>query len=207
MILYGNPLSPNSRKAHVTALLARAPVEFRVVDLMGGGTRAPDYLAMNPNGKVPTLVDGDFVLWESNAISQYIASRHPESGLWPADDRIRADISRWQCWELAHWAHALHILVWERVVKKMMNAGDPDPAAVAKGEAAFHTLAKVLDSALAGRRYVVGSSLTLADISLASQLIYASAASVPVNDYPSIAAWFERVEGLEAWQQTAPQPK
>ena len=77
------------------------PLDLVSVDLLKGAQRAPDYLALNPSGRTPTLVDGDFTLAESTAIMQYIAAKTPNT-LWPSDARARADISRWQCFGLAH---------------------------------------------------------------------------------------------------------
>src|SRR4030081_1552446 len=126
MKLYGFPPSPNTWKVRAVAAHLGMPLELVPVDLTKGGQRAPDYLALNPCGRAPTLVDGDFVLWESDAIMQYLADRKPNS-LWPNDSRVRADIARWQCWDLAHWsAEAFQPLIFQRVVKKIMNIGAAD---------------------------------------------------------------------------------
>jgi glutathione S-transferase len=101
MKLYGFPPSPNTWKVRAVAAQIGVPLDTEFVDLTK--PRSPDYLAINPTGRTPTLVDGDFILSESNAIMQYLASRPPTS-LWPDDARIRADIASWQCWQLAHWS-------------------------------------------------------------------------------------------------------
>ena len=97
MKLYGFPPSPNTWKVRAVAHHLGIPLEFSFVDLSKGEQRKPDYLAINPSGRTPTLVDGDFILPESNAIMQYLAGEKPNS-LWPDDARARADITRWQCW-------------------------------------------------------------------------------------------------------------
>ena len=102
MKLYGFPPSPNTWKVRAVAAHLRVPLDFEFVDLTKGGSHTPDYLALNPTGRAPTLVDGDFKLWESTAIMQYVASKSPNT-LWPNDARTRADIMRWQSWDLAHW--------------------------------------------------------------------------------------------------------
>ncbi len=91
MKLYGFPVSPNTWKVRAVAAHLGIVLDDQLVDLRRGEQRAPDYLALNPTGRTPTLVDGDFVLWESNAIMQYLASGTP-NGLWPDDARTRADI-------------------------------------------------------------------------------------------------------------------
>lgn len=110
-----------------------------------GAQRKPDYLRINPNGLTPTLVDGDFVLWESNAIMQYLAAQKPGNDLWPEDDEKRADITRWQCWDLAHWAPACATQLYEKIVKEVLGLGEPDMKEVKKGEEKFHCFAAVLD--------------------------------------------------------------
>src|SRR5262249_21731615 len=113
MKLYGFPPSPNTWKARAVAAHLGIPLELELVDLTK--PRTPAYLALNPTGRTPTLVDGDFVLWESTAIMQYIASQKPNS-LWPDDARTRADIMRWQSWQIAHWGkEALEPLIFQRL--------------------------------------------------------------------------------------------
>jgi glutathione S-transferase len=204
MKLYGFPPSPNTWKVRAVAHHLGMPLEFAFVDLSKGEQRKPDYLALNPAGRTPTLVDGDFVLWESNAIMQYLASQKPNS-LWPNDTRARADITRWQCWQLAHWgSDACVPLVFNRLVKKLLNLGPPDEAAVAKATEAFNRDAKLLDAHLARQPYLVGRELTLADFSVAANLLYAKEAEMPVEPYPRLQEWFGRVSALPCWHETAP---
>src|SRR5437868_2922509 len=100
MRLYVHRLSPNALKAMITAEHCGSPVELVDVDLGGGEQRGDPYRAINPNGLVPALVDGDFTLWESNAIMQYLAEKAGNRTLWPDDARGRADVSRWQLWDV-----------------------------------------------------------------------------------------------------------
>jgi glutathione S-transferase len=187
----------------VAAHLGLRP-DFEFVDLTRGQSRIAEFLALNPTGRTPVLVDGDFTLWESNAIMQYLASRTPNA-LWPNEARIRADIMRWQSWQLAHWSkEGCEPLLFERLVKKIMNLGAPDPAVVAKGTENFHREARVLDAHLAKQSYLVGKEPTLADFSVAAPLFHAQAAELPLAPYPHIRDWFERVSALPAWRETAP---
>ena len=204
MKLYGFPPSPNTWKVRACAAHLGIPLEFELVDLSRGEQRQPAYLALNPTGRTPTLADGDFTLWESNAILQYIASRTSNS-LWPNDDRVRADVTRWQCWQLAHWSSDACVpLVFNRLVKKLLNIGPPDEAAVAKATEAFHRDAKVLDAHLARQPYLVGSALTLADFSVAANLLYAKEAEMPTGPYSHLQDWYGRVSALPCWKETAP---
>jgi glutathione S-transferase len=203
MKLYGFPPSPNTWKVRAVAALLGIPLEFELVDLTK--PRSADYLALNPTGRTPTLVDGDFVLSESNAIMQYIASRSANT-LWPDDARTRADITRWQSLQLAHWSgEACQPLIFNRLVKKLLNIGPPDEAAVAKGTECFNREARVLDAHLAKRPYLVGDALTLADFAVAAPLFYAKEGELPIAPYANLRDWFGRVSALPAWRDTAPQ--
>jgi glutathione S-transferase len=205
MKLYGFPPSPNTWKVRALAAYLGVPLDVEFVDLLKGGSRTPAYLSLNPTGRTPTLVDGDFKLWESNAIMQYIASKIA-TPLWPNDARTRADIVRWQCWQLAHWAaEACHPLTFQRFVKQLFNLGPPDEAALTKGTEAFNKEAKMLDDHFAKQKYLVGDTLTIADFSVAAHLLYAKQAAMPLGNYSHLRAWFERVTSLPCWRETAPQ--
>jgi glutathione S-transferase len=206
MKLYGFPASPNTWKVRAVAAQLGLRLDFELVDLTKGQSHTPEYLALNPTGRAPVLVDGDFKLWESTAIMQYLASRSPNP-LWPDDARIRADIARWQSWDLAHWGKgSCEPLIFERLVKKVLNLGPPDAAALAKGTESFHREARVLDAHLAKRPYLVGKEPTLADFSVAAPLFHAQAAELPLEPYAHIRAWFDRISALPAWRETAPPP-
>ena len=205
MKLYGFPPSPNTWKVRALAAHLGVPLELEFIDLSKGAQYAPAYLALNPTGRTPTLVDGDFKLWESNAILQYIAGKSANS-LWPNDARTRADIAHWQFWQLAHWgAEACQPLTFQRLVKKIMNLGPPDEAAIAKGIEAFNKEAKMLDAHFAKQPYLVGKDVTIADFAVAAPLLYAKEAEMPVGPYANLRGWFDRVAALPCWRETAPQ--
>ena len=206
MKLYGFPPSPNTWKVRALAAHLGVPLELEFIDLSKGAQYAPAYLALNPTGRTPTLVDGDFKLWESNAILQYIAGKSANS-LWPNDDGKKcADIARWQFWQLAHWgAEACQPLTFQRLVKKILNLGPPDEAAIAKGIEAFNKEAKMLDVHLAKQPYLVGKDLTIADFAVAAPLLYAKEAEMPLGSYANLRGWFDRVAALPCWRETAPQ--
>jgi len=178
-------------------------LEEKLLDFSKGEHKSPEFLALNPNGAVPTLVDGDFVLTESRSIMQYLASKKPESGLLPRDEAARADVTRWQFWDAAHFSPQLGSIVFEKMIKGMMGLGDPDSAKVSESLANFRRFAAVLNQRLAGKQYVVGNSLTIADLTLASSLMYAKQTEVPVAEFPNIEAWLARVTALDGWKKTA----
>lgn len=204
MKLYVNVLSPNVRRVRLTAAVLGIELEEKKVDFSKGEQKGPELLALNPNGQVPTLVDGDFVLSESRAIMQYLASKKPDSGLLPRDEQARADITRWQFWDASQFAPQLGTLAFQRVLKPMFGMGEPDAAKIEEALVNFRRLAAVLDKHLEGKRYVVGNSLTIADLTLASSLMYAQQADAPLAEFPNIQALYNRISDMEAWKATNP---
>jgi glutathione S-transferase len=204
MKLYGFPASPNTWKVRAVAHQLGIPLELELVDLTKGAQRKPEYLALNPTGRTPTLVDGDFVLGESCAIMNYLGSQK-KTTLWPEDAQERADIVRWQSWHLQHWSRGTNTLTFENLVKKVLNLGEPDAKAVAQGTELFHQDAAVLDNHLGRHPYLVNDTLTLADFTVAAPLVHAEAAKMPLEKYGNIKRWFGAQAALPAWKETAPQ--
>lgn len=202
MKLHVFPPSPRAFKVLAVANYLELKFEACPVDFAKGGNRTPEYTALNPNQRMPTLEDDGFVLWESNAIIQYLSSKKPEAGLLPGDARGRADVSRWQFWESAHWDPACAILLFERVIKKAFGRGDADPAEVEKGLERFHRAAGVLDSQLKGREFVMGNQITLADFSLGPAINLAQVAQLPLENYPQIRRWHATLWKIPSWKNT-----
>lgn len=203
MKLYLNKLSPNVRRVRLTAAVLGLALEEKPLDFAKGEHKNPEYLALNANGAVPTLVDGDFVLTESRAIMQYLASKKPESGLLPKDEALRADVTRWQFWDASHFSPNAATVAFERAFKPMMGLGEPNLAKIEEALANFRRFGAVLDKRLEGRTYVVGEALTIADLTLASSLMYAKQTELPVAEHRNVDAWFSRITALEAWAASA----
>ena len=205
MKLIGFPASPRTWQVRAFAAHLGIPLELTLVDLTKGEQHKPDYLALNPTGRAPTLVDGDFKLWETGAILQYIASQKPNS-LWPDDVLVRADIMRWQSWAIAHWDKEGCVpLLVERLIKQILNLGPPDEAVVATALEQFRKNAQVLNDHLGRQRWLVGDDVTLADFAVAASLFYADRGGFPLADYPNVGEWFARVSALPCWKETMPQ--
>jgi glutathione S-transferase len=204
MKLYINKLSPNVRRVRLTAAVLGLQLEEKNLDFAKGEHKSAEYLALNPNGAVPALVDGDFVLTESRAIMQYLASKKPEAGLLPSDERGRADVTRWQFWDSSHFSPQLGTVAFQRVMKQAFGMGPPDASKVDEALSNFRRFAAVLDKQLDGKQYVVGGSLTLADLTLASSLMYAKQSDVPLAEFANIQAWFSRITEMDAWKQSGP---
>jgi glutathione S-transferase len=199
MKLYDFAFSPNCRKVRAVAYELGIAFESVHVDLVNGAAKAPAFLAMNPNGRVPVLVDGDMILWESTAIMRYLAA-NDGSGLVPETLRGKAEVDRWLAWQLAHLGPAMSKVAFERIVKKLTGQGAPDEAAIATGSADFAKLSALLDGALEGRDYLAGT-LSLADFALAAHYSLAPVCGLPLAAFPRVNAWLARVLGRDSMKR------
>ena len=206
MKLHVAPPSPRAFKVLAVARQLGLDFELCPVDLLNGANMRAEFIALNPNKKMPVLEEDGFVLWESNAITQYLASIKPESGLLPSDPRGRADVSRWQFWENAHWDPACSTLLFERFVKKLYGRGDPTPAQIEKGEEEVRHFGGVLNGWLAGRRFLCGDHLTLADFSVGAWLNYTEVAQYPIDDFRELRRWYAGLLELPAWRESIVAP-
>jgi glutathione S-transferase len=206
MKLYVFPASPRAFKVLALANHLGFDYETRFVDLTKGDQLRPEFAALNPNKKIPVLEDDGLVLWESNAILQYLAAKKPESGLLPSDARQRAEVNRWQFWEIANWDPACITLVFERIAKRVLGLGAADPTKVKEAEQNLQRWAEVLDGNLKGRKFVTGNSLTIADFSLGAWLNLAEAANYPVGAYKEIKRWHAGLMELPAWRRSIQAP-
>jgi len=163
--------------------------EYVEVDLTAGAHRRPDFLALNPAGKVPVLVDGDLVLTESVAIVLYLAEKRPETGLLPVDPRARAEVHRW----LLFTATELEQPLWRMARHKTLYPAERRIAAeipVARRD--FLDMAPVMDTHLQGRSFLVGDRATVADIVAAYTLDWADEAHL-LDELPGLHAYMKRM--------------
>jgi glutathione S-transferase len=204
--LYAFPPSPRAFKAIAVANHLGIDFTLRTINLLQGDHKTPEYAALNPNQMMPTLKDGDYVLWEANAIAQYLALRKPQGGLMPGDERGRLDVTRWQFWDLAHWDPPIETLLLENFVNPTFRGvAERDEAAIAKATEHFHRAATVLNGQLKGKTYVTGDTLTVADFSLGAPLNYATQGRFPLDPYGEIRRWHAGLMSLPAWQKTMAQ--
>lgn len=194
---------PSGRILGIMALKNHLALDCEVqrIDLSRGDQLTPEYVTLNPNRKMPTLEDNGFALWEMNAILFYLAAKRPESGLWPADLRGQADVLRWLAWESAHWdAEACGMVAFEKSSKVVLGLGPADPAFIARGEQNFARFAAVLDASLAGRTWLIGDRLTIADFSVGSLVPSAERVGLPVRKFPEIVRWYKGLAALPGWR-------
>lgn len=179
-------------------------VDLVEVDMMAGGFKQPNYVALNPNMKAPTLVDGDFVLWEFSAIMARLCIE-AGSDMWPANTPAeQVEVLRWLSWNDSHWSVVVGPFYFEHIVKTTFGIGPPDREALKPKVADLAKYAKVLDGHLSGRSYVACERLTIADFQLASMATYWRESEMPLAEFPNIVRWLDRLMRIPAWAHPWP---
>ena len=198
-ILYHFPYSQHARRVVSLLEAAGLPYELRHVDMAKGEHLSAAYLAINPNHQVPTLLDGDLVLHESNAILRYLCHQHGLSDWYPADPKHRARVEQWLDWNQSRLSPAVIDIVRNKVF--LREKGDKD--AIARGEAKLRELAPILEAGLQGDDFLTGAEPTIADLSVASNLFQLGfAEAIPAG--ARIAAWYRRIGELDAFRKSLP---
>ena len=199
--LYDVKESPHARKVRLLAAELGIPLHRVPCDPRIGETRTADFLAKNPNGKIPTLEDDGFVLWESAAIMKYLAAKRPQSGLDGKDERTKALIDQWLFWWASGPEAAIDSLAWELLIKPMVlkQAGN-DPSIVADAYARIDRYLPVLDTQLEGRDYIVGP-LSIVDFAIGPRLDRSPALlKFDIVPYKNIGTWLARLRAKPYWQ-------
>lgn len=202
MQIYADPITVNCRKVLAGLDFLDAPYERIHVDYFKGEQKEPAYVAVNPNASVPALRDGDFTLWESNAILQYAADKLGREAAYPRDLQQRADVNRWLLWESSSWFPSTYVFLIENCVKPLLG-GQPDPAVLDAQAVQFHKLAGIVDARLAGSRWVCGDNPTIADIALAAPIHLHAWQKLPLSDHPNLQRWMtQQIEPMPCWKKT-----
>lgn len=200
MKLYGDRGSSNTRRVLTVARHSGVEVEFEFINLFAGENRRPEYLALNPNGTIPTLVDGGVVLFEASVITIYIAEKSG-SDLWPSG-AARFDVLKWMFWAAEHFRKGPSVLIDERFIHRLRGRPE-NPALVDDAMCSIRRYAAVLDGHLALRPFVAGDRPTLADIDLASPFSHLPRTRAPLADYRHLIAWHDRLlDAVPAWRST-----
>jgi glutathione S-transferase len=168
-----------------------------------GKTRDADYLAMNPNARVPTIIDGDLVLWESNSIIRYLANKHDDGTFYPLDPGERARGERWMDWQLSVMQGAIQGIFWGLIRTK---PEDRDKDAIAASRQATADALAMLDTFLGRTDFVCGSNFTICDIPNAIAVYRWYNLDVEREELPNLQRWYDRLCERPAFQQHVMQP-
>lgn len=197
LTIHGRNNSSNVQK--VVWALNEMKVPYERTDAGGafGIVNTPDYLAMNPNARVPTMGEDGFILWESNAIVRYLANKHDKGGLCPSDPRQHADADRWMDWQQTTLGPTMTPIFWNLV---RTPEPDRDMKLVESSKTAMVGLGKIIDDALNGRAYLAGDGFTMADIPAAIQIYRWVALVEDRPSLPNLEAWYDRLCQREAFK-------
>lgn len=194
--IYGSPRTSAGRCFWMLEELG-LPYEVKTLNMSEKEHKSPDYLKLNPNGKVPVLIDDGFVIWESVAINQYLAEKYkPE--LLGQNPQERGLIQQWSVWAMVEFQPPLVDLI----IQMMFVPEDKrDANVIARAKEKVPPTLKILDQALAGQDFVVGNRLTVADFNLASVVNIAQALRFELDTYPNVVRWFGRMKDRPSYKR------
>lgn len=198
--LYHSPLSQHARR--VVSLLIEAGLEYQLrhVAMEKGEHMSPEYLAVNPNHQVPTLLDGEIRIHESNAILRYLCVKHGLHDWYPSDPAKRAAVEQWLDWNQCR----LSPTVVDIVLNSVFLGERGDKTAVERGRNKLRELEPILEKGLAGTTFLAGERPTIADLSLASSIFQLGLAGiVPSGEHTQ--RWFDRVSAIDGFRRSLPQ--
>jgi glutathione S-transferase len=203
MQIYADPITVNCRKVLAGLDLMNVPYELVHVDYFKGEQKSDTYMAINPNASLPAMKDGDFILWESNAILMYAADKHQAAAHYPTDLQTRADIQRWLLWESSSWFPSCYVYLVENCVKPLLGSS-ADPVILEAQLQTFNKLAGILEARLASHQWIAGTPHpTIADIAIASPMHLHGWQQLPLAHFPNIRRWmFDHIEALPCWEKT-----
>lgn len=205
MKLYYDPISTTSRPLMMFAAEHTLPITWELVSLFQGQHQTPAYLSINPNGTVPCLVDGSFVLTESSAILKYLAEL-AGSPAYPRNLRERAEVNAAMDWFMTNFHTSLgHDLAYPTLYPALMPYGPEALAEVTtRGAEATRGALDVLDQHMIGsdRNYVAGIDLTIADYVGGSILVLAEAIEFDLTPWPNIRRWLGALRARPSWDPT-----
>jgi glutathione S-transferase len=196
--IWGRTTSSNVQK--VLWCCAELGIEYERVDLGGpfGGNQDPGYLAMNPNGLVPTVRDGDLILWESNTICRYLCTTRSGERLYPTVPSVRSHVERWMDWQLSSVGPPMGVLLFGLIRTKPEQR---DHAAIEAARRKALAAWTIVEDALDDRPYLAGEALSLAEIALGTLVYRWHAFSIERPLLKNLKAWYERLRERPAFRR------
>ena len=196
--VFGRANSANVQK--VTFACTEMGVAYDRVDIGGqfGGNDTAEYLAMNPNGRVPTIDEDGFILWESNSIVRYLTAKHDAGGLYPENPQVRASADRWMDWQLTTLAPAFTPMFFG-LVRLSEAERDYDVIEASRAETAEQF--DIIDKQLEGRDYLVADTLTMGDIPFLGFVYRWFEMEIERPSLPHFEAWYQRLCERETFRE------
>jgi glutathione S-transferase len=195
--IWGRATSSNVQK--VLWCCGELGIPFERVDIGGpfGGNQDAEYLALNPNGLVPTVQDGELVLWESNTICRYLALTHRGERLYPDAPAGRALVERWMDWQLSTLGGPMGALLFGLIRTKPEQR---DQAAIEAARRKAIIAWTIVEDALEGRRFLAGSELSLAEIVMGTLVYRWHAFPLERPPLKNLKSWYERMRERPAFK-------
>lgn len=187
IILKGMELSTPVSKVRFVLNHLGLDYQFDRVNLMAGEGQKPEILKLNPSGKVPILQDGEFAIWESNAIIKYLARRQ-DSSLYPTDIKKQAIVDQWMDFGSLHISINMGKIMYSKIFAPLRGE-DIDERALAEGKKFIARFLPIVDAQLGKNKYLTGSELTLADFTMLAALDPAEVCEVNISAYPNLNKW------------------
>jgi glutathione S-transferase len=197
--IYGMPLSPPSNKVVYTANYLNIPYEFHSMNIAAGETHKPEFLKINPVGKVPAIDDGGFTLFESNAIIRYLADKEG-SALYPKELQTRAVVEQWLDFAAQHVALATSKIMTNTHLYKLMNM-PLDERSLQDGRKFIHQYLPIVDKQLNAQAFIASENTTLADIALLSALDTCEVIDVDLSPYHYLSEWRKKLISQPFYQK------
>ncbi len=185
--IYGFDASTWSNRVRFTANSLGLEYDYIRINLLAGDGQRNEYLAIHPAGKVPAIDDDGFVLFESGAITRYLADKE-QSSLYPSDLRRRAQVEQWTEFAVQHIAKAMERVFFNRALYKLMNARQDDNS-LREGLKFLDRFLPIVNAQLGNHRHFAMDDLTLADFVLLAWLDPVDLCDVDLSVYPHIANW------------------
>lgn len=198
LTVWGRPNSINVQIVMWTAAELGLDVSRKDVGGAFGGLDSPDYRKMNPNGRIPTLQDGDLTIWESNACARYLAAKYGPGTLWPEDPAERAMADMWMDWKKTSLMGPMTTLFWGLV---RTPEAERDHAAIEAAAETARNLYALLDDWLEGKDFVLGDRLTIGDLSAGAMAYRFMNLVTKRPPMPNLEAWYERLSGRPAYRE------
>jgi len=196
--IWGRTTSSNVQKVLWTC--AELGLDYERLDVGGpfGGNRDPEYLRLNPNGLVPTVKDGDLIMWESNTICRYLCTMHNGEPLYPRDPDGRTHVERWMDWQLSVIGAPMGQLL-QGLIRSTPETRNPAAIEAARQRAA--TGWSIVDDAVSGQPYLAGDRLTLSEIVLGTLIYRWFNFAIERPEMPHLRAWYDRMRERPGFRQ------
>ncbi len=201
--IIGRSTSSNVQK--VLWICGEMGISFDREDLGGpfGGNDKPEYRALNPNGKVPTIIDDEFVLWESNSCTRYLAAKYAPGTLYPDDLTARADAERWMDWQIATVSPTLVPVFWGMV---RTAPEDRDLKAIEVARKKLSANIAIMDTQLSNSTYLAGNIFTVGDVPLGITAYRWFNMEIEREPYINVQRWYDLLCDRPAFQEHVMNP-